>query len=46
VVGSFGSLNRWNDSMATDQEDIPLAFAADTYGERWEPGKQDQEKGK
>ncbi len=39
VVGLFGFLNRWNDSMATDLEDTPLAFAARTYGERWHPGK-------
>ncbi len=44
VVGLFGFLNRWNDSMATDLEDIPFAFAADTYGDRWGPGKhRDQE---
>jgi len=39
VIGLFGFLNRWNDSMATDLEEIPLAFATDRYGERWEPGK-------
>ena len=39
VIGLFGFLNRWNDSMATDLEDIPMAFAADRYGDRWEPGK-------
>ena len=39
VVGLFGFLNRWNDSMATDLEDAPLSFAARTYGRRWEPGK-------
>lgn len=27
VVSLFGFLNRWNDSMATDLEDSPLAFA-------------------
>jgi uncharacterized peroxidase-related enzyme len=47
VVGLFGFLNRWNDSMATDLEDIPFSFAADMYGDRWEPGKhRDQEKGR
>jgi uncharacterized peroxidase-related enzyme len=39
VVGLFGFLNRWNDSMATDLEAIPLGFASRRYGERWEPGK-------
>jgi uncharacterized peroxidase-related enzyme len=39
VVGLFGFLNRWNDSMATDLEGAPLAFASERYDERWEPGK-------
>jgi uncharacterized peroxidase-related enzyme len=39
VVGLFGFLNRWNDSMATDLEPVPLAFASDRYDERWDPGK-------
>ena len=39
VIGLFGFLNRWNDSMATALEEIPMAFAADRYGDRWEPGK-------
>lgn len=39
VVGLFGFLNRWNDSMATDLEAAPLAFASRRYGERWDPGK-------
>lgn len=39
VVGLFGFLNRWNDTMATDLEEIPLAFANERYGEHWEPGK-------
>jgi uncharacterized peroxidase-related enzyme len=39
VVGLFGFLNRWNDSMATDLETAPLAFASRRYGERWDPGK-------
>ena len=39
VIGLFGFLNRWNDTMATDLEEIPLAFADDRYGEHWEPGK-------
>jgi uncharacterized peroxidase-related enzyme len=39
VVGLFGFLNRWNDTMATDLEVTPLGFATDRYGDRWEPGK-------
>lgn len=39
VVGLFGFLNRWNDTMATELEPEPLGFAAERYGERWEPGK-------
>lgn len=40
VVGLFGFLNRWNDSMATDLEGIPTAFAERTIGlHGWEPGK-------
>lgn len=40
VVGLFGFLNRWNDSMATDLEDEPDAFARRTLGPHgWEPGK-------
>ena len=40
VVGLFGFLNRWNDSMATDLEATPSAFAGRTIGPHgWEPGK-------
>jgi uncharacterized peroxidase-related enzyme len=39
VVGLFGFLNRWNDTMATELEGAPRAFAAARYGARWEPGK-------
>jgi uncharacterized peroxidase-related enzyme len=40
VVGLFGFLNRWNDSMATDLEDVPRAFAARSIGPAgWNPGK-------
>jgi uncharacterized peroxidase-related enzyme len=39
VIGLFGFLNRWNDTMATDLEDVPFAFASETYDERWTPGK-------
>ncbi len=41
VIGLFGFLNRWNDTMATDLEEIPLAFATDRYAGRWEAGKHD-----
>jgi uncharacterized peroxidase-related enzyme len=39
VVGLFGFLNRWNDTMATTLEDAPSAFAAARYGAHWEAGK-------
>jgi uncharacterized peroxidase-related enzyme len=39
VIGLFGFLNRWNDTMATDLEDIPLSFARGRYGPHWEAGK-------
>jgi uncharacterized peroxidase-related enzyme len=40
VVGLFGFLNRWNDSMATELEDVPRVLAARTIGPAgWEPGK-------
>jgi uncharacterized peroxidase-related enzyme len=40
VVGLFGFLNRWNDTMATDLEEIPAAFGRKVLAEAsWEPGK-------
>lgn len=40
VISLFGFLNRWNDTMATDLEEEPMAFAARTYASsRWNPGK-------
>ena len=39
VIGLFGFLNRWNDTMATDLEDVPMAFATDRYADRWDAGK-------
>ena len=39
VIGLFGFLNRWNDTMATELEDTPSAFAEDRYGSNWEAGK-------
>jgi uncharacterized peroxidase-related enzyme len=43
VIGLFGFLNRWNDTMATDLEEIPLAFANERYGAQWEVGKHEAE---
>ncbi|GIX15751.1 MAG: hypothetical protein KatS3mg118_3710 [Paracoccaceae bacterium] len=40
IVGLFGFLNRWNDSLATDLEDSPLAFAeAHLAPAGWTAGK-------
>jgi len=40
VVSLFGFLNRWNDTMATDLEEIPRALGRRVLAEaRWEPGK-------
>lgn len=39
VIGLFGFLNRWNDTMATELEAEPLGFATARYGENWAPGK-------
>jgi uncharacterized peroxidase-related enzyme len=39
VIGLFGFLNRWNDTMATELEPEPLGFATARYGSHWEPGK-------
>jgi uncharacterized peroxidase-related enzyme len=40
AIAMFGWLNRWNDTMATDLEEPPLAFAAGhLQGAGWEPGK-------
>lgn len=40
VISLFGFLNRWNDTLATDLEEQPLAFASETYRpDRWNPGK-------
>ncbi len=40
VIALFGWLNRWNDTMATDLEDEPMAFAsAHLAGAGWEAGK-------
>jgi uncharacterized peroxidase-related enzyme len=40
-VALFGFLNRWNDTMATEIEELPAGVAQDTLGESfgWEVGK-------
>jgi uncharacterized peroxidase-related enzyme len=40
TIALFGYLNRWNDTMATDLEELPGKVAARTIGARgWTPGK-------
>jgi len=40
VIAMFGWLNRWNDTMATELEEIPLAFAAKYLaGRGWTAGR-------
>jgi len=40
VVCMFGVFNRWNDSMATPLEEVPLGRAEELLGDRgWEAGK-------
>jgi len=40
VVCMFGVFNRWNDSMATPLEELPLARAEELLGDRgWDVGK-------
>jgi len=40
VVALFGFLNRWNDSMATDLEDVPSRFAEESLARSgWQRGK-------
>ncbi|RMF32966.1 MAG: carboxymuconolactone decarboxylase family protein [Alphaproteobacteria bacterium] len=40
IVALFGFLNRWNDSIATEIEDSPLAFAEAHLGPHgWQAGK-------
>ena len=40
-IALFGFLNRWNDTMATEIEELPAAVAKDTLGDSfgWEAGK-------
>lgn len=40
IVSLFGFLNRWNDTMATELEEVPAAFGARVFGARgWDVGK-------
>ncbi len=40
VIAMFGFLNRWNDTMATQLEDLPTSFAGAHLGAiNWEAGK-------
>lgn len=39
VVGLFGFLNRWNDTMATELEDRPFELASRAFHDHWEAGK-------
>lgn len=40
VIAAFGFLNRWNDTLATDLEEVPWRVAQETIGPHgWTPGK-------
>jgi uncharacterized peroxidase-related enzyme len=40
MIGLFGFLNRWNDTLATELEDAPLSFARANLRDRdWSPGR-------
>jgi uncharacterized peroxidase-related enzyme len=40
IIALFGFLNRWNDTLATELESIPLKFArANLSEDSWTPGK-------
>jgi len=40
MMALFGFLNRWNDTLATELEETPLAFAHDAIAPAgWRPGK-------
>ncbi len=44
VIGLFGFLNRWNDTMATTLEDAPLTYAKENLKEAvWSAGKHERE---
>lgn len=45
VIGLFGFLNRWNDTLATELEDKPLEFAINSLKAKdWNAGKHVKEK--
>jgi len=39
AVSLYGFLNRWNDSMATDLEDVPREYAERAADDDWDGGK-------
>lgn len=39
TISIFGFLNRWNDSMGTEIEDLPLEFANKHLSANWQAGK-------
>ena len=40
IISLFGFLNRWNDTLATELEAVPLSFAQKHLQEKdWEPGR-------
>ena len=44
VISLFGWLNRWNDTMATELESSPLAFASEQLSQHgWQVGKHGSE---
>jgi uncharacterized peroxidase-related enzyme len=46
VISMFGWLNRWNDTMATELESNPLAFARrELAGQGWEVGRHERRDG-
>lgn len=38
-ISVFGFLNRWNDTMATELEDIPIEFGKKNLSETWDAGR-------
>ena len=46
MIALFGFLNRWNDTLGTDLEAAPLAFARETLAPQgWEGGRHVPENG-
>jgi alkylhydroperoxidase family enzyme len=40
VIALFGFMNRWHETMATDLEDVPTAYATEHLVDRgWHPGR-------